>query len=185
MNEILTFRSGAEWDAWLADHHETHASGVWVKIAKKGAGVESVTIRETLDGALCYGWIDSQRKGLDERFYLQRYSKRRPNGAWSQVNLERAGELIAVGLMRAPGFAEIEAAKADGRWDQAYERQSTATTPDDLAKALEANEQAAKAFDALDKTARYLLILPLLKARTPERRATLVERTVEDLATQA
>ncbi len=184
MNEILTFRSGAEWDAWLADHHETHASGVWVKIAKKGAGVESVTIRETLDGALCYGWIDSQRKGLDERFYLQRYSKRRPNGAWSQVNVERAGELIAAGRMRAPGFAEIEAAKADGRWDQAYERQSTATTPDDLAKALEANEQAAKAFDALDKTARYLLILPLLKARTPERRATLVERTVEDLAAQ-
>jgi uncharacterized protein YdeI (YjbR/CyaY-like superfamily) len=183
MTEPLTFRCGAEWEAWLEQHHETHADGVWIKIAKKNAGVESVTIRETLDGALCYGWIDSQRKGLDDRFYLQRYSKRRATSAWSQVNVERVGELIAAGRMRAPGFAEIEAAKADGRWARAYERQATATTPDDLAAALERDQRARKAFDALDKTGRYLLILPLLKARTSERRAILVERTVQDLAT--
>jgi uncharacterized protein YdeI (YjbR/CyaY-like superfamily) len=182
MDESLTFRTGAEWGAWLERHHETHADGVWVKIAKKNAGVESVTIRETLDGALCYGWIDSQRKGLDDRFYLQRYSRRRATSAWSQVNVERVGELIAAGRMRAPGFAEIEAAKADGRWARAYERQATATTPDDLAKALAKNESARRAYEALDKVSRYQLFLPLLKASTPERRADLVERTVTRLA---
>jgi uncharacterized protein YdeI (YjbR/CyaY-like superfamily) len=117
--EVLTCRDGAEWEAWLADHHALRSS-VWLKIAKKGAGLPSVTISEALDVALCYGWIDGQRKALDEDYYLQKYTPRRPRSRWSKINVGKAEALIAAGRMRAPGMAAIEAAKADGRWAAAY-----------------------------------------------------------------
>jgi uncharacterized protein YdeI (YjbR/CyaY-like superfamily) len=113
--EVLTCRDGAEWEAWLADHHALR-SGVWLKIAKKGAGLPSVTISEALDVALCYGWIDGQRKALDDRWYLQKYTPRRPRSSWSRINVGKAEVLIAAGRMREPGMAAIQAAKADGRW---------------------------------------------------------------------
>jgi uncharacterized protein YdeI (YjbR/CyaY-like superfamily) len=113
--EVLACRDGAEWEAWLADHHALR-SGVWLKIAKKGSGLASVTISEALDVALCYGWIDGQRKALDEDYYLQKYTPRRPRSSWSRINATKAEALIAAGRMRAPGKAAIEAAKADGRW---------------------------------------------------------------------
>ncbi|MDO3651127.1 YdeI/OmpD-associated family protein [Nocardia mangyaensis] len=131
--EYITCASASEWEEWLAAHHET-AGEVWVRIAKKGAPTPSVTIIETLDGALCYGWIDSHRRSLDAHHYLQRYSPRRTRSPWSQVNVAKAEALIAAGRMRPAGYAAIEEAVADGRWAGAYERQRIARTPDDLSQ---------------------------------------------------
>jgi uncharacterized protein YdeI (YjbR/CyaY-like superfamily) len=180
--EIIAFADAARWESWLADHHERE-SGVWIKVAKKGSGLASVTITEALDVALCYGWIDSQRKGCDDDHYLQRYTPRRPGSAWSQVNVEKVEALIAAGRMREPGLAAIRAAKADGRWDAAYPRQRDATVPDDLAAALARDERARAAFDVLDRTAQYLLFLRLVKAKTPRNRAVQLERIIAELST--
>ncbi len=177
---MMHFANAAEWEAWLSEHHGDEG-GVWLKIAKKGAPVASVTISEALDVALCHGWIDSQRKALDEHFYLQRYSRRRRGGPWSRMNVERVHALTAAGRMRPPGLAEVEAAKADGRWDSAYAAQRDVTVPPDLAEALAARPEAAARFEALDKTARYQLILPLLKIRTPAGRRARLRRTLAEL----
>jgi uncharacterized protein YdeI (YjbR/CyaY-like superfamily) len=178
---VLAFADAAQWESWLEDHHD-RTTGVWLRIAKKGSGRASVTLAEALDVALCYGWIDSHRKGLDEDHYLQRYSPRRPNSSWSQVNVDKVEALIAAGRMRAPGLAAIEAAKADGRWDAAYEAQRTATVPPDLAAALAQNERARERFEALDRTQRYALFLRLMKAKTPANRAVQLERMIESLS---
>jgi uncharacterized protein YdeI (YjbR/CyaY-like superfamily) len=111
----LAFRSAAEWERWLEDNHAT-AEGVWIKVAKKGSGIESVRDPEELEAALCFGWIDSRREALDERYYLQRYTPRRSRSRWSRINRETAERLIAEGRMRPAGLAEVERAKADGRW---------------------------------------------------------------------
>jgi uncharacterized protein YdeI (YjbR/CyaY-like superfamily) len=178
---MMHFQDAAAWDAWLAAHHGS-ADGVWLKIAKKGAPVTSLRIGEALEVALCHGWIDSHRKALDEHFYLQRYSRRRAGGPWSRINVERAEALIAAGRMRPSGMAEIEAARADGRWDAAYAAQRDVTVPPDLAAALAADPRAAAGFAALGKTDRYLTILPLLKARTPAGRAARLTRTLARLS---
>lgn len=138
--EIIACIGAAEWESWLAAHH-TMRDGVWLKIAKKGSGQPSVTPAEATEVALCYGWIDSHRKSHDATCFLQRYSPRRRGSSWSRVNVERAEALIAAGRMRAPGLAEIEAAKADGRWDAAYESQRNATVPGDLAAELARTSQ--------------------------------------------
>jgi uncharacterized protein YdeI (YjbR/CyaY-like superfamily) len=111
----LAFRSAAEWERWLEDNHAT-AEGVWIKVAKKGSDIESVRDPEELEAALCFGWIDSRREALDERYYLQRYTPRRSRSRWSRINRETAERLIAEGRMRPAGLAEVERAKADGRW---------------------------------------------------------------------
>ncbi|WP_158848728.1 YdeI/OmpD-associated family protein [Saccharothrix deserti] len=178
--EIIAFADAAEWESWLAEHHEV-AAGVWVKIAKKGSGRTSVTITEALDIALCHGWIDSQRKGLDENYYLQRYSPRRSGSSWSRVNVEKVEALVAAGRMREPGLAAVRAAKADGRWDAAYQSQRDATVPPDLAEALANDERARERFELLDRTQRYALFLRLMKARTPAVRAGRLGRIVEEL----
>src|SRR4051812_19782772 len=112
---MLVFDDAARWEAWLAEHHAAGA-GVWLRMARRGSGDAGLTIGEAGDVALCYGWIDSQRKRLDERYFLQRYSPRRPRAAWSRVNVERVESLLAAGRMREPGLAEVRAAQADGRW---------------------------------------------------------------------
>jgi uncharacterized protein YdeI (YjbR/CyaY-like superfamily) len=179
--EILSFEDASQWEAWLADHHE-RPDGAWLKVRKKGSATKSVTAPEAGDVALCYGWIDGVRRSLDADFFLQKYSRRRPNGSWSKVNVERAERLIAAGRMRPPGLAEIDAAKADGRWDAAYERQRNATVPPDLAAALNANMAAKVSFDRLSKTDKYLTILPLLKARTPKARSARLQKIIDGLA---
>jgi uncharacterized protein YdeI (YjbR/CyaY-like superfamily) len=183
MDEALRFETAEQWEAWLASHHDS-AADAWLKIAKKGAGEASVTIREALDVALCYGWIDSHRKAYDASYYLQRYSRRRPTSEWSKVNVDRVEELTAAGRMRAPGLAEVAAAKADGRWDAAYASQRTAEVPPDLAAALADQPAARAAFEALGKTDRYLLILQLLKARTPETRAARLQKIMATMTGQ-
>ncbi|GGT67871.1 MULTISPECIES: YdeI/OmpD-associated family protein [Actinomadura] len=180
---MMHFADAAEWEAWLAEHHDS-GDGAWLKIAKKGADTGSVTITQALEIALCYGWIDSRRRSYDEHFYLQRYSRRRKGGSWSRKNVERVEALTAAGRMRPPGLAEVAAAQADGRWAAAYTAQRDAGVPPDLTAALAACPQAAARFEALDRTTRYLLILPLLKARTPAGRAARLHRAVSDLMNQ-
>ena len=128
---ILLFASPPDLEAWLEENHGELA-GIWLKIAKKGSGVESVNYAEALELALCFGWIDSQKRGFDERHFLQRFTPRRPRGKWSLINREKAEGLIAAGAMRPAGLAEVEAAKADGRWEAAYAGQRTAKVPEDL-----------------------------------------------------
>jgi len=179
--EVIAFRDAADFEAWLADHVEWRP-GVWLKIAKKGSGVPSLTDEEAVDLGLCYGWISGQRKAYDEIYYLQHYVPRRPRSRWSQVNARRANALIATGRMRPSGFAEVEAAKADGRWDAAYESQKEATIPPDLAAALGANLQAGKAFASLSKTDRYAVILDIVSARTVQTRSAHILKAVAALA---
>jgi uncharacterized protein YdeI (YjbR/CyaY-like superfamily) len=181
---MMHFADAAAWDAWLAEHHAT-AADAWLEIAKKGSGATSITVVEALEVALCHGWIDSHRRALDDRFYLQRYSRRRKGGAWSQVNVDRVEALTAAGRMRPAGLAEVAAAKTDGRWAAAYIAQRDATVPPDLAKALTDDPRAAASFQALGKTARYRLILPLLRARTAAGRAARLDRAISDLLNRA
>ncbi|MFB6581714.1 YdeI family protein [Streptomyces sp. NPDC056402] len=175
--EIIGFVDAEAFESWLAEHHARH-EGVWIKLAKKRSGIASVTDDELVDIGLCYGWISGQRRALDERYYLQKYVPRRPRSLWSQVNVDKVAELSAAGRMREPGLAEVRRAQADGRWTHAYESQRTAAVPPDLAAAFEADPAAAKAFEALDRTGRYQVILPLLQALTPETRRARLERAV-------
>ncbi|MDU0304703.1 YdeI/OmpD-associated family protein [Streptomyces sp. PAL114] len=179
--EVRAFPDAAAFEAWPAEHH-TRREGMWVKVAKKASGIASVTEDELVDVGLCWGWISGQRRRLDDRYYLQKYGPRRPRSLWSRVNVEKVAALAAEGRMREPGLAEVRRAREDGRWDRAYASQRTAEVPDDLAEALAANPAARTAFDALDRTARYLALLPLLRAATPETRRKRLERTVRDLA---
>jgi len=177
---MIAFRDAEEFAAWLAKHVGLHA-GVWLKIAKKGSGVPSMTSDEAVDVGLCFGWISGQRKPLDEVYYLQKYVPRRPNSRWSQVNVRKVAMLVLAGRMRPSGLAEVDAAKSDGRWDAAYESQRNATTPPDLAAALAASPQAAQAFDALGKTQQYQVILKLLTARNLTARGLQLQRAIAAL----
>ncbi|MBP0450434.1 YdeI/OmpD-associated family protein [Kitasatospora sp. RG8] len=178
--EIIAFADAAAFESWLAEHH-TRQEGVWIKLAKKKTGIPTVSSDELVDLGLCYGWISGQRKSLDAQYYLQRYVPRRPRSLWSQVNVDKVAELTAAGRMREPGLAEVRRAQQDGRWAAAYESQKSATVPPDLAAALEADPVAGRVFEALDRTARYQLILPLLQALTPGTRQARLDRAVRTL----
>lgn len=174
---VIAFPDAAAFEAWLAKHLVVHA-GVWLKIAKKGSGVPSLTSDEAVDVGLCHGWISGQRKPLDEVYYLQKYVPRRPNSRWSQINVRKVELLVTAGRMRPPGLAEVDAAKADGRWAAAYESQRNITMPPDLAAALAANPRAAQVFDALGKTRQYQVILKLLTARSATARDVQLRRAM-------
>jgi uncharacterized protein YdeI (YjbR/CyaY-like superfamily) len=178
---IMPFASREAWEAWLEEEHAT-SDGLWLKIAKKGSGIETVTFAEALDAALCYGWIDSQRGGFDERFFLQRFTPRKPRREWSQVNREKVAKLMEAGRMRPAGLREVERAKADGRWDAAYEPQSAATVPEDLRLELEKNEGAREFFETLDRANRYAILRRIRDAKKPETRARRIAHYVEMLA---
>jgi uncharacterized protein YdeI (YjbR/CyaY-like superfamily) len=166
---IRLFARPAELEAWLEENHRS-SEGVWLKIAKKGAAESSVTYAEALELALCFGWIDSQKRGFDDRHFLQRFTPRRPRGRWSKINREKAERLIEAGAMRAAGLAEVEAAKADGRWEAAYEGQRTAKVPRDLQRELDINPRAAAFFASLDSANRYAIVYRLEEAKKPETR---------------
>jgi uncharacterized protein YdeI (YjbR/CyaY-like superfamily) len=174
---VLPFASPAEWEAWLEDHHAS-SGGVWIKIAKKDSGIASITHPEALEIALCFGWIDSRREALDERYFLQRYTPRRPRGKWSRINREKAEQLIADGRMRPAGLAEVERAKADGRWDAAYAGQRSAAVPDDLQRELDARPAAKAFFAGLSSQNRYAILYRLQDAKKPETRARRLEKFV-------
>jgi len=178
--KVIAFHDTAEFESWLADNVDRSA-GVWLKLAKKGSGIASLTDDEAVDIGLCYGWISGQRKSFDEVYYLQKYVPRRPNSRWSQVNVRKVEQLVAAGRMRPPGLAEVAAAKADGRWDAAYESQRDATVPPDLAAALSASPAAAAAFASLSRTSQYAVILDVVTARTPRTRSAHVSKAVAEL----
>ena len=173
----LPFSSPEAWEAWLAEHHGT-SRGLWIKMAKKGSGIDSVTLPEALEAALCYGWIDGQRKGLDDRYFLQLFTPRRPRSKWSKINRAKALALIEQGRMKQAGLREVEAAKADGRWDAAYDSPSNMTVPDDLQRELDRHEVARQFFATLDKTNRYAILYQVHDAKRPETRARRIERFV-------
>jgi uncharacterized protein YdeI (YjbR/CyaY-like superfamily) len=173
------FRSAEEWDAWLAEHHGDRPDGVWLRIAKKGSGVATVAYPEVLDIALAYGWIDGQRKPLDETYFLQRFVPRRARSRWSQVNRTKAERLIADGRMRPSGLAEVERAQADGRWEAAYEPQSRAAVPADLQAELDARPAAAAFFATLSAQNRFSILYRLQDAKRPETRARRLAQFVE------
>ncbi|MFD9466944.1 YdeI family protein [Streptomyces sp. NPDC060027] len=175
-----TFADADRLDAWLTAH-AGHRSAVWVKVAKKGAGLVSVSAADVNDVALCHGWITGHRKGFDDAYFLQRITPRRPGSLWSTVNVRRVEELTAAGRMRPGGLAEVEAARADGRWAAAYASQREATVPDDLAAALRENPRARRFFDGLAKTDQYLAVVGLLRARTPETRAARLRAVIGEL----
>ncbi|MBB3162254.1 uncharacterized protein YdeI (YjbR/CyaY-like superfamily) [Rhizobium laguerreae] len=166
----------------LVCRHHAASTGAWLKIGKKNAKRTLITIDEALDVALCYGWIDSQRKGFDANSYLQRYSPRRTKSPWSKLNVDRVATLAEAGRMRPAGLAEVAAAKADGRWAAAYAPQRDASLPDDLLAALAENAAAGAAFARLDKTGQYAIVLPLLKATTPEVRVARLGKAITRLA---
>ncbi|MES2281517.1 MAG: YdeI/OmpD-associated family protein [Pseudomonadota bacterium] len=171
-DEPTLFKNAGEWTAWLKQHHAS-STGIWLRIAKKDSSLVSLTIQEALDAALCYGWIDGQRKSLDAESYLQRYTPRAKRSPWSKINREKVMALIASRKMRAPGLAEIERAKADGRWDAAYASQKNIEVPEDLTAALAKKPRARNFFDQLDSRNRYAVLLRLhgaKKAETRERR---------------
>ncbi len=141
--EVLHFDDARTWEAWLATHHQKQ-EGIWVKIAKKSSGIPSISHMEALDVALCYGWIDGQGKPYDEAYYLQKFTPRRPKSLWSGVNVKKVEALIEAGRMRQPGLKEIEAAKADGRWNLAYESQKNATGRSRIQKFVAMLEEGKK-----------------------------------------
>ncbi|MFD8689970.1 YdeI family protein [Streptomyces sp. NPDC059651] len=175
------FARAAQLESWLEQHH-TDRTGLWLKIAKRDSGVESVSAAEVIDSALCFGWIDGQRKSFDEVYYLQRITPRRRRSVWSQINVEKVEALLAAGRMRESGLAEVEAARSDGRWDAAYPSQSRATVPADLAAALAADEPARLFYEELGRSDRYLVLLRLMTASTPEVRAARLRKAVASLA---
>ena len=173
------FASAVAWEEWLEANHAS--AGVWVKIAKKGSGIESVRYPEVLDCALCFGWIDGRREALDEKYFLQRFTPRRPGSRWSRINRDKCERLIGEGRMRAPGLAEVEAAKADGRWEAAYEGQRRITVPDDLQRELDARPEAKAFFSELNSQNRYAILYRLQDARRPETRARRLAQFVKML----
>lgn len=178
----LTFASAAEWEAWLEANHDS-SEGAWLKIAKKGSGVASVTNAEALDIGLCFGWINGRREALNDDYYLQRYTRRRPGGKWSRINVEKVVELTAAGRMRPAGFAEVERAKADGRWDAAYESPRRMGVPDDLEREFAARPAAREFFEILDSRNRYAILYRLADAKRPETRARRLAKFVAMLET--
>ncbi len=174
---VIAFQSHEAWDAWLAEHHAA-SSGVWVKIAKKASGIPTVTHAEALESALCYGWIDGQRKRFDDTWFLQRFTPRRSRSKWSKINRGKAEQLISEGRMRPAGLREVERARADGRWDAAYDAPSVATVPDDLQRALDANPAAASFFATLNKQNRFAILYLVQDAKRPETRARRIRKFI-------
>lgn len=173
----LPFASPAEWEEWLENNH-AESEGVWIKMAKKDAGIESIHYPEVLESALCFGWIDGRREALDERYFLQRFTPRRPRSKWSRINREKAERLITHGRMRPAGLAEVERAKADGRWEAAYEGQRRSAVPDDLRRELDARPEAKAFFAELSSQNRYAILYRLQDAKRPETRARRLAKLV-------
>ena len=174
---ILAFADRAALEAWLERQPGDHP-GIWLKLAKKGSGIASVGQKEAVEAGLCFGWIDGLLNPYDERFFLVRFTPRRPRSKWSQINVERAEALIEAGRMRPAGLAEVEAAKADGRWADAYPPHSRAEPPPDLKAALDASPEAAAFFATLKGANRYGLIYRVLDAKKPETRAKRIAQFV-------
>lgn len=173
----LALVSPRAWESWLTKHHAT-SSGVWLKIVKKNSKMKGPSYEEALDAALCFGWIDGQKNTFDDDYWLQRFTPRKPRSKWSRINVDKAVRLTKQGRMRSAGLTQIKAAKADGRWDAAYEPQRAASVPDDLRRALGKNRKARAFFESLDRRNRYAILYRIQDAKKPETRARRIETYV-------
>jgi uncharacterized protein YdeI (YjbR/CyaY-like superfamily) len=178
---VMPFASRDAWAAWLEEQHAA-SDGLWLKFAKKGSGLDTVTYAEAVEVALCYGWIDGQVRKFDQDYYLQRFTPRRARSKWSKINRQKATELIERGEMKPAGLREVERARADGRWDAAYDAPSTAQVPDDLLRELEKNQPAREFFETLDGRNRYAILYQIQDAKRPETRARRIEKYVAMLS---
>ena len=177
----MFFASQGDWETWLTDQDET-SPGLWLKFAKKGADVSTVSYPDALEAALCFGWIDGQKRALDDAHWLQRFTPRRARSKWSRINRDKAQALIEAGRMRPAGLREVERAKADGRWEAAYAGQRTMEVPPDLAQALAGNEAALAFFGKLSSQNRYAVLFRIHDAKRPETRARRIATYVAMLA---
>ncbi|MDF3822511.1 YdeI/OmpD-associated family protein [Leptospira sp. 96542] len=175
------FKSDQAFETWLKRHHATSA-GIWLQIAKRGAEATSVTYPEAVEIALCWGWIDSQKKALDAHYFLQRFTPRRPRSVWSKVNVEKVEALIQAGRLQAPGLAQVESAKADGRWARAYGGASMSLVPEDLIAAFDAVPAAKVFFSTINAANRYAILWRIQTAVKPETRARRIAQLVAMLA---
>lgn len=178
---IVEFEDRASWERWLQAQHAASA-GVWLKLARKRAPATTVTYAEAVEEALRYGWIDAQKAPHDESFWLQRFTPRGPRSKWSQINRQKASELIEQGRMTPAGLAKVEAAKVDGRWDAAYASARTVTVPEDFQLALDGNPAARDFFATLGSSHRYSFLYRIGDAKRPETRARRIQQYVAMLA---
>lgn len=178
---ILSFRSPAEFRKWLAENHDK-SDGIWLRIFKKNSQTASVTYAEALDEALCFGWIDGQKQKHDDQSWLQKFTRRRARSGWSKINTEHAERLIKAGRMKAPGQAEVEAAKKDGRWKAAYDSPSNTSFPEDFLAAVGKDPKAKAFFDSLNKANRYAISYRLQTAKKPETRQKRMKMILAMLA---
>lgn len=180
-NAPRLFKSAKAFEAWLKRHH-ARSDGLWLQIAKRGADEPSVTYPEAVEIALCWGWIDGQKKGLDDQHFLQRFTPRRARSIWSKINIDKVAALTEAGRMQPPGLAQVEAAQADGRWAQAYDGARTSTVPDDLQAALEAEPKAQAFFATISAANRYAVLWRIQTAVKAETRARRIAQLVAMLA---
>lgn len=167
---IQLFVTQADWETWLAEHHAS-SPGLWLRLAKKGADLTSLSYAEALDVALCYGWIDGQKKGLDDASWLQKFTPRKPKSLWSKINREKVAALTAAGRMKPAGLAAVESAQKDGRWDAAYDSPGAATAPEDFQAALDQSPKAKAFYETLEKRNTYAILWRIQTAKKPETRA--------------
>ncbi|HZO74729.1 MAG TPA: YdeI/OmpD-associated family protein [Ktedonobacteraceae bacterium] len=178
---IILFESQPDWEGWLKEHH-ADTKGIWLKLAKKGTNIPSIDYQQALEIALCYGWIDGQKASHDEQHWLQKFTPRSSKSIWSKINCDKVTTLIAEGRMQPAGMLQVERAKADGRWDAAYEGQSKITVPADLQDELDKNQSAKDFFATLDSRNRYAILFRIQTARKPETRAARIQKFVGMLA---
>lgn len=176
---VILFETQEKWSSWLEKNEA--AAGIWVQIAKKGSGINSINYHETLEVALCFGWIDGVKNAYDDKSWVQRFTPRKPNSKWSKINKDKAEELIAAGKMRPSGLAAIELAKQKGIWDTAYDSQKNATIPEDLQNELDKNPEAAEFFNSLNSVNKYAIIYRLQVSLKPEIRAKKLAGFIEML----
>ena len=178
---ILIFKTAKEWEKWMAKNYAS-SKGIWLRFYKKASGIPSLTYPEAVEVSLCYGWIDGQANKYDENSYLQRFTPRRPKSIWAKKNIERVTRLIASGKMKPSGLKEIEAAKADGRWEMAYDSPATMEIPNDFLKELSKNPKAKTFFGTLNKTNIYSIAWRLQTAKKPETRQKRMKAIIEMLS---
>jgi uncharacterized protein YdeI (YjbR/CyaY-like superfamily) len=177
---VMSFERQEDWSSWLDQQHAT-APGIWLRIAKKASGIASVTYDEALEAALCYGWIDGQKRSYDETSWLQKFTPRGAKSIWSKINREKAQRLIESGRMRPAGLEAVERARQDGRWEAAYDSHRTASVPEDFQAALDENAEAQAFFATLNSANRYAILFRIQTAKKPETRAKWIQEFIKML----
>ena len=177
----IPFKSPKSFETWLEKQHDK-STGIWMKIYKKDSGIKTITYAEALDVALCFGWIDGQKQAFDEESWLQKFCPRTAKSIWSKINIGHVERLIQTGKMQPAGLKAIESAKADGRWEKAYDSPSKMTIPDDFLKELSKNKMAETFFKSLNKTNLYAIGFQLQTAKKQETRDKRMKAIIEKLA---